>query len=69
MQLAYTHPVVGLVHSIGMSVKMSKTPATLTRSAPTLGQHTRSVLLSIGFSEDACESWEKSGVIRDGIGL
>lgn len=63
MELTYNHPVAGPVHSIGMPVKMSKTPATLTRPAPMLGQHTRRVLLDMGFTEDECRSWEKSGVI------
>ncbi|MDA8192706.1 MAG: CoA transferase [Thermaerobacter sp.] len=65
MELSYQHPVAGLVHGIGMPVKMSKTPAALLRPAPLLGQHTFHYLLQAGYSYAECLSMERAGIVRD----
>lgn len=52
MLLTYDHPKLGPVQHIGPPVKLSVTPASITRSAPLLGQHTREVLAEVGLSED-----------------
>ena len=38
------HPVVGAVKHIGIPVKLSETPGSIRRPAPTLGQHTDEIL-------------------------
>jgi crotonobetainyl-CoA:carnitine CoA-transferase CaiB-like acyl-CoA transferase len=45
-----THSAVGDVKTIGVPVKFSDTPAAVHRAAPRLGEHTREVLQSIGYS-------------------
>ena len=46
------HPVAGLINHIGLPVKMSLTPGEIRMPAPTLGQHTSSVLARYGFTQD-----------------
>jgi len=42
------HPVEGKVKSIGFPVKMSRTPQTVSRHPPLLGEHTAEVLAELG---------------------
>ena len=51
------HPVAGVVNNLGIPVKMSATPGRVRMPAPTLGQHTESVLRQFGVPE------EETGVI------
>jgi crotonobetainyl-CoA:carnitine CoA-transferase CaiB-like acyl-CoA transferase len=46
------HPTLGRIRTLGAPVKMSLTPPITGRPAPLLGQHTREVLLEIGYSSD-----------------
>ncbi|MEM8972675.1 MAG: CoA transferase [Pseudomonadota bacterium] len=48
---AVEHPVAGRVQTIGLPVKFSETPGGVKRAAPLLGQHTREVLLELGYDE------------------
>ena len=49
------HPVLGRFRTLTPPVKLSATPSTVTRSAPTLGQHTRDVLREAGLDEAEIE--------------
>ena len=48
MVLTLDHPRAGKVDAIGHPVKFSRTPASITRAAPILGQHSREILREIG---------------------
>ena len=48
----------------GIPVKMSKTPGSIRRMPPTLGQHTDEVLESIGYTEKQLQALRESGAIR-----
>jgi len=65
MDLEIEHPIAGRVHAIGFPVKYSATPGQIYRPAPVLGQHTFTILHSIGISEEQCDQLESSGVIFD----
>ena len=65
MDIHYQHPLAGWVHSIGMPVKFSATPATLVRPAPLLGQHTFYYLRELGYSDAECLLLEQQGSVRD----
>jgi len=41
------HPSAGSLKTLGIPVKLSDTPGSLRRPAPTLGEHTREVLSSL----------------------
>jgi crotonobetainyl-CoA:carnitine CoA-transferase CaiB-like acyl-CoA transferase len=46
-----SHPVAGEVATIGFPVKLSATPAAITRPAPLFGEHTREVLSEEGLTD------------------
>ena len=46
------HPVAGVINNLGIPVKMSATPGQVRMPAPTLGQHTESVLRQFGVPEE-----------------
>jgi crotonobetainyl-CoA:carnitine CoA-transferase CaiB-like acyl-CoA transferase len=46
------HPTEGRIKSLGISIKLSKTPGRVDRlHAPAYGEHTREVLAQLGLSE------------------
>jgi alpha-methylacyl-CoA racemase len=49
------------VRLLGVPVKLSRTPGRPARPAPALGEHTRDVLSSLGYTEEEIASLESSG--------
>jgi crotonobetainyl-CoA:carnitine CoA-transferase CaiB-like acyl-CoA transferase len=64
MVVETVHPTAGKVKSIGLPIKFSETPGSVTRAAPVLGQHTREVLLEHGFSDAEAEQMAAQGAIE-----
>ena len=64
MVVETTHPAAGKVKSIGLPIKFSETPGSVTRAAPVLGQHTREVLREHGFSDAEAEQMAAQGAIE-----
>ena len=60
------HRRLGPVETIGPPVKLSATPATVTRGAPDLGQHTAEVLGEIGYTVVEIEALADAGAILIG---
>ncbi len=65
MDMEVEHPVAGRIHAIGFPVKYSSTPPQLYRPAPVLGQHTITILESLGYTAEQCRQFEADGIIRD----
>ena len=65
MDVELEHPAAGKVHAIGHPVKYSATPPDVSRSAPLLGQHTFTLLRSLGYGDDDCRRLEAAGVVVD----
>jgi crotonobetainyl-CoA:carnitine CoA-transferase CaiB-like acyl-CoA transferase len=63
MLLEVDHPVAGAVQMTGFNVKLTDTPGALRIPAPTLGQHTRQVLRSLGYVDEAIDQLQAAGVI------
>ena len=63
MEVETDHPTAGRVRNIGIPVKLSETPGSIRRSAPTLGQHTDEILREFGLAES------EIGELRDGGAL
>lgn len=57
------HPVAGRVQTLGLPIKLSKTPGGVVRPAPVFGQHTWEVLAEIGYSESEISGFAKSGAV------
>ena len=57
------HPVAGAVKMTGINVKLSQTPGAIRLPAPTLGQHTREVLHTLGYTDGEIDHLKTAGVI------
>ena len=63
MVVEVKHPKAGRVKALGLPVKFSETPGSVRSAAPLLGQHTRAVLLSLGYSDAEIKALEKGGAV------
>lgn len=63
MILDATLPDGSTVQVPGIVPKLSQTPGQVTRSAPTLGQHTAEVLGSLGIDAEQQADWKSRGII------
>ena len=57
------HPITGPQQVVGPIVRMSETPTSITRPAPSLGAHTLEILQEAGFQEDEIARLLESRVI------
>ena len=64
MVVEVDHPKAGRVNAIGHPIKFSETPGAVTRAAPLLGQHTRSVLAELGYGEGEIEELVRAGAVH-----
>jgi crotonobetainyl-CoA:carnitine CoA-transferase CaiB-like acyl-CoA transferase len=64
MVVETAHPTLGRMKTLGSPIKMSATPADVSRRAPQLGEHTDEVLREAGFSSDEIAALRKSGAAR-----
>ncbi|MGK9283244.1 CaiB/BaiF CoA transferase family protein [Sinorhizobium meliloti] len=59
----YDHPTEGRVKTPGFPIRFSKTPSTVNRGAPVVGQHTREILKDAGYDEARIAALEAAGAI------
>ena len=64
MVVEVDHPIVGKMKTLGVPVKLSETPGSVDRAAPTLGQHTREILQELNYSEQEIQSMMDSESVR-----
>ena len=57
------HPTAGRTRNIGLPLKMSRTPGSIRRSAPLLGQHTDEVLAEFGYKPGEIASLRADGAV------
>ena len=57
------HPVAGRVRQARPAERMGGTPSTISRPAPTLGEHTREVLEEAGFAAAEIQALRESGAL------
>ena len=60
----YDHPTEGRVKTPGFPIKFSKTPSTVDRGAPLVGEHTREILTTVGKSEAEIDALLASGAVK-----
>jgi crotonobetainyl-CoA:carnitine CoA-transferase CaiB-like acyl-CoA transferase len=58
------HPAYGSLRTMGFPWSFSDTPASWTRKAPELGEHTDEVLLEIGYSKEEIAKFRKEGAVQ-----
>lgn len=52
MVTSVDHPIEGTINTVGIPVKLSRTPGEIRRAAPLLGEHTDEVLAEFGYPAD-----------------
>ncbi len=57
------HPKMGKVTLVGSGIDLSRTPPATKMPPPTLGEHTREILESLGLDRGTIEHLEKTGVV------
>jgi crotonobetainyl-CoA:carnitine CoA-transferase CaiB-like acyl-CoA transferase len=57
------HPVLGRLKQIAPSVKLSTTPGDMRTPPPQLGEHTREILMSLGYTVEIIDELAREGVI------
>jgi formyl-CoA transferase len=58
-----THPQAGRVKGLGNPVKMSRTPPTMVKAAPTLGEDTDAILRELGLPVSEIAALRAEGVV------
>jgi crotonobetainyl-CoA:carnitine CoA-transferase CaiB-like acyl-CoA transferase len=61
----YDHPTEGRVKTPGFPYSFEKTPATVERGAPLVGEHSREVLAEAGFGADEVADLLAAGVVAE----
>lgn len=64
MTVTYEQPELGEIKQLGFPIKLSRTPASIARPAPALGEHTAVVLGESGYSAEEIEAMEEAGAAR-----
>jgi crotonobetainyl-CoA:carnitine CoA-transferase CaiB-like acyl-CoA transferase len=62
--VTYEHPTEGTVTTPGFAFRMSRTPASVERPAPTSGQHTVEVLKDLGLDDARIQALLGADVVR-----
>jgi alpha-methylacyl-CoA racemase len=64
MVISIEQPEFGEVKQLGFPIKLSRTPASVERPAPALGEHTSEVLKDAGYSAEEIATLEESGAAK-----
>ncbi|MEE8469805.1 MAG: CaiB/BaiF CoA-transferase family protein [Dehalococcoidia bacterium] len=59
----FEHQTQGKVRQLGMTIKLSETPAKFRCFAPVIGQHTEEIMRGLGYTDQNIEEIRKSGAI------
>lgn len=60
----YDHPSEGRVKTPGFPIRFARTPATVERGAPQIGEHSREILTEAGFDAAAIDGLLAAGAVR-----
>jgi crotonobetainyl-CoA:carnitine CoA-transferase CaiB-like acyl-CoA transferase len=63
MRFSFEHPSLGTIEQIGSPMKFSTTPVEFRLPPPTLGQHTKDILMWLGYSTKKIQDFRQSGVV------
>jgi crotonobetainyl-CoA:carnitine CoA-transferase CaiB-like acyl-CoA transferase len=60
----YDHPTEGRVKAPGFPIRFSRTPSSVERGAPLVGEHSREILAEAGFGDAEIDRLLESGAVR-----
>jgi len=63
MVVEVDHPRDGMFKTIGFPVKFSETPYSVKMAPPGFGEHTKEILMELGYTSKEIEQLEKNGVV------
>ena len=63
MVVELTHPRAGVTRALGLPIKFSSTKGSIRRPAPLLGEHTREVLVELGYDDGDIAALVKQGAV------
>ncbi|MCH7958880.1 MAG: CoA transferase [Candidatus Hydrogenedentes bacterium] len=58
------HSKIGPMHLAGVPVDLERTPGSIRRPPPTLGEHTDEILAGIGYDKERVDALRKDGIVR-----
>jgi formyl-CoA transferase/CoA:oxalate CoA-transferase len=58
------HPTAGKIKTLGIPVKLSKTPGRVQSPPPRLGQHTDQILINLGYTQDEIDRMRNEKIIQ-----
>jgi crotonobetainyl-CoA:carnitine CoA-transferase CaiB-like acyl-CoA transferase len=58
------HPTAGVVRALGPLLRFGRTPASVRRPAPALGQHTDDILARVGVGAEELSRLRKAGAVQ-----
>lgn len=63
MLRSVNHPTIGELQSIGIPIKLGKTPGSIRKHPPLLGEHNEEVLQELGYGESQIDELRRAGAI------
>jgi crotonobetainyl-CoA:carnitine CoA-transferase CaiB-like acyl-CoA transferase len=60
---SYEHPLIGEVKTVNVPISLSKTPGSIRRHAPLVGEHTREILQEFGLGEERISALHEAGAV------
>ena len=63
MVIELDHPERGSVKQVGIAIKLSETPGSVRSLSPETGEHTKEILLDLGYDLEAIQQFSKQGIV------
>lgn len=63
MVVEMDHPKLGKIKNVASPIKYSRTPLKIRSFAPNIGQNTKEILRSLGYTDDKIRDFKKKGIL------
>jgi crotonobetainyl-CoA:carnitine CoA-transferase CaiB-like acyl-CoA transferase len=63
MVVTLKHPRAGMTRALGLPIKFSSTPGSVRRPAPLFGEHTREILVELGYDDSDIAALAREGAV------